>query len=86
MITTMTTEMTMTQDGSPKIGDLVREDVFRDEDKPIYRYGIIVDELVIKGIAHDRMCKVCWTACPRFAVSSKPYTCFVSEKQIEVVS
>ena len=86
MTMTTTTEMTMTQDGSPKIGDLVREGVFEDKGKPVYRYGIIIDELVIKGIAHSRMCKVCWTACPRFAVSAKPYSCFVSEKQIEVVS
>ena len=86
MTTNMIPEKTMTQGGSPKVGDLVRESIFQDENKPVYRYGIIVDELVIKGIAHDRMCKVCWTACPRFAVSSKPYTCFVSEKQIEVVS
>ena len=65
-----------------KIGDLVREVIFENT----YRYGIVIDELKIKGIVHDKMCKVCWTACPSFPVSSKPYTCFVSEKQIEVVS
>ena len=79
-------EMMMTQTGSPKIGDLVREQIFEDDSQLIYRYGIMIDELVIKGIVHDKMCKICWTACPRFAVSSKPYSCFVSEKQIEVVS
>jgi len=79
----------MTQTGLPKIGDLVREDLFRsssDKACSVYRYGVVVDELIIKGIAHDRMCKVCWSACERFPVSSKPYTCFVSAKQIEVVS
>jgi hypothetical protein len=65
-----------------KIGDLVRELVFEDT----YRYGIVIDELKIKGIVHDKMCKVCWTACPNFPVSSKPYTCFASETQLEVVS
>ena len=65
-----------------KIGDLVRELVFEDT----YRYGIVIDELRIKGIVHDKMCKVCWTACPNFPVSSKPYTCFASETQLEVVS
>jgi hypothetical protein len=74
-----------------KIGDLVRENVFREYNdsygrESVWRYGIVVDELVIKGIAHDKMCKVCWSACPRFPVSSKPYTCFVQEKQLEVVS
>lgn len=69
-------------DRAIKIGDLVRENIF----EGTYRYGIVIDELTIKGIVHDRICKVCWTACPNFPVSSKPYTCFVSEKQIEVVS
>jgi len=75
---------------SIKIGDLVREDVFHNAypkvTKAGWRYGIVIGELAIKGIAHDTMYKVCWTACPRFAVSSKPYTCFVQEKQLEVVS
>lgn len=83
MTTTMITKtMGGEIDMEIKIGDLVREAVFEDT----YRYGIVVDELRIKGIVHDKMCKVCWTACPNFPVSSKPYTCFVSEKQIEVVS
>jgi hypothetical protein len=73
-----------------KIGDLVREDVFHNAypkiNEKVWRYGIVVDKLVIKGIVHDMMYKVCWSACPRFPVSTKPYTCFVSEKQLEVVS
>lgn len=74
-----------------RIGDLVREPVFhrgntREADKSVWRYGIVVDELTIKGVVHDKMCKVCWSACPQFPVSSKPYTCFVQEKQLEVVS
>ena len=73
------------------IGDLVRESIFyrgntSEADKSVWRYGIVVDQLTIKGIVHDRMYKVCWTACPRFAVSSKPYTCFVNEEHLEVVS
>ncbi len=76
----------MIQTGSPRIGDLVREEIFQDNGDKVYRYGIIIDELRIKGIVHDRMCKVFWSACDRFPVSSSPYACFVSEKQIEVVS
>jgi hypothetical protein len=74
-----------------RVGDLVRESIFhrgadRDDGKSVWRYGIVVDELSIKGIVHDKMCKVCWSACPSFPVSSKAYTCFVQEKQLEVVS
>ena len=86
MIINTIMEMTMTQTGSPRVGDLVREEIFQDNDNKIYRYGVIIDELCIKGIVHDRMCKVFWSACDRFPVSSRPYACFVSEKQIEVVS
>jgi hypothetical protein len=67
-----------------KIGDLVREDIFKDAS--VFRYGIVIDELNIKGIVHDKMCKVYWASCKDFPVSSNIYTCFVSEKQIEVVS
>jgi hypothetical protein len=83
--------MIMNTTTSIKIGDLVRESIFHRGNTPaadenVWRYGIVVDELTIKGIVHDKMCKVCWSACPRFPVSSKPYTCFVQEKQLEVVS
>ena len=45
------------------IGDLVRESIFyrgntSEADKRVWRYGIVVDQLTIKGIVHDRMCKV----------------------------
>jgi len=72
-------------------GDLVRESIFHRgnepaADKSVWRYGVVIDQLIIKGIVHDRMCKVCWSACPQFPVSTKPYTCFVSEEHLEVVS
>ena len=73
------------------IGDLVRESVLHrgnrpEADETVWRYGVVIDQLTIKGIVHDKMGKVCWSACPQFPVSSKPYTCFVQEKQLEVVS
>jgi len=67
-----------------KIGDLVREDIFKDAS--VFRYGIVIDELNIKGIVHDKMCKVYWASCKEFAVAADLYACFVSAKQIEVVS
>ena len=83
--------MIMNTSTAINIGDLVRENIFHRgneaaADKNVWRYGVVVDQLTIKGIVHNKMCKVCWSACPRFPVSSKPYTCFVQEKQLEVVS
>ncbi len=75
-----------------KIGDLVKECLFKSNDssdKRVCRYGVVVGEFKLnypRELIIDRMLKVCWTANPDFPVSSNIYTCFVSEKQLEVVS
>jgi len=76
-----------------KVGDLVKECLFKavkkDSDKKVCRYGVVIGEFKLnypRELIIDRMLKVCWSASPDFPVSSKVYTCFVSEKQLEVVS
>ena len=76
-----------------KIGDLVKECLFKSEvpggEKEVCRYGVVIGEFQLnypRELILDRMLKVCWSACDDFPVGSKPYTCFVNEKQIEVVS
>ncbi len=75
-----------------KVGDLVKECLFKSDEsnhKQVCRYGIVLGEFKLnypRELVIDRMLKVCWTANPDFPVSSKIYTCFVSEKQLEVVS
>jgi len=73
-------------------GDLVKECLFkfdRDSDREVCRYGIVIGEFKInypREMIVDRMLKVCWSASPDFPVSSNIYSCFVNEKQLEVVS
>ena len=76
-----------------KVGDLVKECIFKSEKssgfKEVCRYGVVIGEFKLnypREVILDRMLKVCWSACDEFPVGSKPYTCFVNEKQIEVVS
>jgi len=75
-----------------KTGDLVKECLFKTEtgsEKEVCRYGIVIGEFKLnypREIVIDRMLKVCWSASPDFPVSSNIYTCFVNEKQLEVVS
>tara|TARA_R110000824_G_C15204370_1_gene676000 strand:- start:1042 stop:1281 length:240 start_codon:yes stop_codon:yes gene_type:complete len=76
-----------------KTGDLVRECVFKAKpnngDKEVCRYGIVIGEFKInypREVIVDRMLKVCWSASPEFPVSSNIYSCFVNEKQLEVIS
>jgi hypothetical protein len=75
-----------------KKGDLVKECLFKfdhDSDREVCRYGIVIGEFELnypREVIVDRMLKVCWSASPDFPVSSNIYTCFVSEKQLEVVS
>lgn len=78
-----------------KRGDLVKECLFKtskgSDDKKVCRYGVVIGEFEINypspiNVHMDRMLKVCWSASPDFPVSSKIYTCFVNEKQLEVVS
>jgi hypothetical protein len=75
-----------------KTGDLVKECLFkfdRDSDREVCRFGIVIGEFKLnypREMIVDRMLKVCWSASPDFPVSSNIYTCFVSEKQLEVVS
>ena len=76
-----------------EIGDLVKECLFKTEkagvDKEVCRYGVVIGEFNLnypREVILDRMLKVCWSACDEFPVGGKPYTCFVNEKQIEVVS
>jgi len=76
-----------------KIGDLVKECLFKvaqnNDDKKVCRYGVVIGEFKInypRELIIDRMLKVCWSASPDFPVSSTAYTCFVSAKQLEVVS
>jgi len=75
------------------IGDLVKQDLFsakRDGGpQEISRYGIVIDTTEInypKHVVMDKMYKVLWSASPDFPVSARPYTCFVTEKQVKVVS
>lgn len=75
------------------IGDLVRQDLFNANRegsvREVSRYGIVIDVTKInypKDVVMDKMYKVLWSACPDFPVSGRPYTCFVTEKQVEVVS
>lgn len=75
-----------------KRGDLVKECLFkfdRDSNKEVCRYGVVIGEFKLnypREIVVDRMLKVCWSASPDFPVSSNIYTCFVNEKQLEVIS
>ena len=76
-----------------KIGDLVKECLFKTEkaggDKEVCRYGVVIGEFKLnypREVVLDRMLKVCWSACDEFPVNGSAYTCFVNEKQIEVVS
>mgnify|MGYP000907675154 CR=1 FL=1 len=76
-----------------EIGDLVKECLFKTEkagvDKEVCRYGVVIGEFNLnypREVILDRMLKVCWSACDEFPVNGSVYTCFVNEKQIEVVS
>jgi len=75
-----------------KRGDLVKECLFkfdRDSNREVCRYGVVIGEFKLnypREIVVDRMLKVCWSASPDFPVSSNIYTCFVNEKQLEVIS
>ena len=76
-----------------KRGDLVKECLFKANlsygDKQVCRYGIVIGEFEINyphDAIMDRMLKVCWSASPAFPVSSNIYSCFVNEKQLEVIS
>ena len=86
---TMDMEMAM----QIKKDDLVKECLFkvdpRRRNKEVCRYGVVIGEFKInypRELIMDRMLKVCWSASPEFPVSSNVYTCFVNEKQLEVVS
>ena len=84
--------------GSPmemaiNIGDLVRQDLFNanreGRAREVSRYGIVIGKTELnypKDVVMDKMYKVLWSASPDFPVSGRPYTCFVTEKQVEVVS
>ena len=76
-----------------KKGDLVKECLFKADsqrrNKEVCRYGVVIGEFKInypRELILDRMLKVCWSASPDFPVSSNIYTCFVNEKQLEVIS
>ena len=79
------TEMTMTQVGLLKVGDLVEETLFIDKDKDLCRLGVVIGEFPVQ-VSGIRMMKVHWAPAPDFPVSTDGYTCFVNEKHLKVLS
>jgi hypothetical protein len=79
-------EMTMTQVGSPKIGDLVEEVLFGcDDGTRLCRIGVVIGEWPDEFDC-GRMVKVCWAPSEKFPVSPEGYTCYVRETHLKVVS